>query len=438
MGLVAFILVLVLTVRASTLPAPVHYAKQLHEQVLARQMALHPGADDRWDDFVGELAKLDPWRDQPSGWHVPNEAFGPLFGQASDANARAQAQELFDRMVRGGAFDAAARITSIDVAVRPIAVPVDEPMMMILLPELTRVRFLAEAQRARIALAARQGGDPAERLAALRENLALARLVSWQGCMIDHRIAGRIATETVGLTIDTLRAHPIEDASWLVAADAAIAHAMAGWAPLTHALDGEDLFARDALQRVHSHSGRFLPSAASELWGSGETAREMARDYGGPLSESEAWLRRISSAARAAMEASGSDILAADLEYKDARGELADLGAGPHRPWPAVSYVLGSYDRVIGEDRLRRITLAGARVVLAIERYRLATGQPPESLEVLGDLLPAGLASDPVTDQAWNYQRTGNGYTLSSHALPGHEPEGETDPDPLAGVAIVP
>lgn len=278
--LVAFILVLVLTVRASTPPAPAHYAKQLHEHVLARQMALHPDAEDRWDEFVGELAKLDPWREQAAGSHAPSQTFAPLLEETPDAGELERARSLHDKMQRGGASDSAARIASIEVAARPISVPADEPMMMILLPELTRVRFLAEAQRARIALAAREGDDPAERLAALRENLALARLVSWQGCMIDHRVAGRIATETVELTIDTLRTHPITDESWFVAADAAIANAQAGWAPLTHALDGEDLFTRDALQRVHSRSGRFLPRAAAEQWGAGEGAREMARNYG--------------------------------------------------------------------------------------------------------------------------------------------------------------
>lgn len=437
-GLAVFILIVVVSVRASTPPAPAHYAKQLHEQVLARQMALHPDAEDRWDEFVVELAKLDPWREQAAPSHAPSQAFAPLFEEKSDAAELERARSLYDKAQRGGAFESAARIASIEVAARPISVPADEPMMMILLPELTRVRFLAEAQRARIALAAREGDDPAERLAALRENLALARLVSWQGCMVDHRVAGRVATETVEMAIDTLRAYPITDDSWIVAADAAIAEAQTGSAPLTHALEGENLFTRDALQRVHSRSGRFLPRTASEQWGSGEGAREMARNYGGPLSESQAWRERIVAAARSAMEASGSDILAASKAYKNARDELAGLGAGPDRPWPAVSYVLGSYDRVISEDRVRRIALAGARVVLAIERYRLAHRHPPESLDELGDLLPDGLAVDPVTAQPWDYGRTDAGYTLASRALPGYEADQQLEIDPLAGVQIAP
>lgn len=103
-----------------------------------------------------------------------------------------------------------------------------------------------------------------------------------------------------------------------------------------------------------------------------------------------------------------------------------------------MSYLLGANDRVISEDRVRRITLAGARVVLAIERYRLAHGQPPETLDELGDLLPDGLGVDPVTEQPWDYGRTDSSYTLVSRELPGYEADQQLEIDPLAGVQIAP
>jgi hypothetical protein len=92
--------------------------------------------------------------------------------------------------------------------------------------------------------------------------------------------------------------------------------------------------------------------------------------------------------------------------------------------------------RLIEIARRRDIQIAGARVVLAIERYRLAhDGNAPQSLADLGDLLPDHLRTDPFTEQPWDYQPTpittgwnnqpltahqvARPYTLSSRAMPG-------------------
>lgn len=441
LGVLAILLLasfVVVFVRATTPAPPVHYARQLHEHVLSRQMELYPEAQDRWEDLVGELVAIEPLRLPASGAGAVNSVLEPLLSDAPAPEELARARQFFNSLEGGGIFDAAARMASIQVAARPVTLSVDEPMMTLLLPELTQVRFLAAAQRARIAIATNEGGDPDDRVAALRETLALARLVSWQGSMIDALVAGRVASEAAALTIETVRSHPIEDEEWFEAADRALADAQAGWAPLTHALDCERLFILDALQRVHSRGGRFLPRAASEQWSSGESSREMAQDYRGPLSESEAWLERIMSAARAAIEASGQEIVEADEAYENVNDELIQLGVGPDQKWPAIQYVRGAYAQAIGQDRHARITLAGTRVVLAIERHRLTTGQLPESIKDLGELLPSGLEADPVTEQPWAYERTDAGYTLASRALPGYEAEEDTEGDPLAGVVIAP
>ncbi|MGD1915958.1 MAG: hypothetical protein ACFCBV_07215 [Phycisphaerales bacterium] len=74
--------------------------------------------------------------------------------------------------------------------------------------------------------------------------------------------------------------------------------------------------------------------------------------------------------------------------------------------------------------------------MIAIERFHLAHGRLPSSLDELGDLLADSLAVDPVTLQPWDYESTGGTYHLASRPLRGWEDDA-SEQDPLSGIIIV-
>jgi hypothetical protein len=55
-----------------------------------------------------------------------------------------------------------------------------------------------------------------------------------------------------------------------------------------------------------------------------------------------------------------------------------------------------------------------ARVACALERYRLANGQFPETLDVLASHLIGSVPNDVMDGQPLRYLRTANGYILYS------------------------
>ena len=68
-----------------------------------------------------------------------------------------------------------------------------------------------------------------------------------------------------------------------------------------------------------------------------------------------------------------------------------------------------------------------ARIACALEQYRLAHGDFPESLAALVPPLMAKLPTDPITGEPYRYQRSQGGYRLYSvgwnqqddHGVPG-------------------
>jgi len=273
-----------------------------------------------------------------------------------------------------------------------------------------------------------------ERLVVLREVLEISRLLSWQGSVVDHIVAAGFAEWVASALRDTVVDSPEIDDAWLLSADAILGHALGRWAPITHNIQGERIVILDSLQRLHTKEGN-LRKLAAEQWAGGGGG-SAASIYRGPLCDSVRWLDEISKAAIAAAEATGSSVRAADMRLKNALDRFVASGSSPTAKLPALGIVLVDFHRPIRQDRRTRILLAGTRVVLAIERHRVATGKLPASLAQLGDLLPKGYHVDPVTEQPWDYERVDVGYSLASRPQSG-VPSDHGGIGPPRGIIIV-
>lgn len=250
--------------------------------------------------------------------------------------------------------------------------------------------------------------------------------------------AWRIATEGLRGERELLVTAPARDDAWLESLDNRIQRFRARFAPATHVIMGDRFTTLDSLSRMHTAGGR-LDRRGSRQWDGVMDAVGFDQSrYRGPLEDSLAWLDRFTEAADASARATGANIPQADAALESAHAAFVDLGIGPGERWPALMITLTEYAQPIAWERHTRIAAAGTRVVLAIERYRLANGQPPASLVELGDLLSDGLEVDPVTEQPWEYRRIDERYTLASRMLPGYESDEEADADPLAGIQIMP
>ncbi|NRA58941.1 MAG: hypothetical protein HRU13_12575 [Phycisphaerales bacterium] len=172
-------------------------------------------------------------------------------------------------------------------------------------------------------------------------------------------------------------------------------------------------------------------------------------DANGPFKtrrEAMAWSEQLFAHISTMIHDQGS----AYLSGKDAT--LAHIGSvGPELP---LAEDLGPvYVRAAQMARRFEVTIAGARTVLVLERYRLANeGEPPAGLDDLADLLPEELRRDPLSGEPWAYvpermQSDEYGdtllpgalawpYTLRAPSLPGMESPAGYARHPSAGLLI--
>ena len=443
LGLAIAVVVLVAVVgglwrwRASTAPvSQTAQAPVLHKHILGAQIERWPDAVDRWDDFAIELANiarvqetLGDRADVLRGFDIDNAETADLDALLSVVQEAAAA----------GLFNAAGRIATIRVAARPFDELSPEDLLIGALWDGPReATFLQRAQSTRAYVAARRDGPGMDvRMSALDQSLRLAEIMSWQGGTLEYVYAWRIASGAMATERALLRLALVRDDALLRAIDTRIAQFEDDFAPATHVIGGDRIVTMDSLERMHTAGGHLDNRRAAEWDGAMASMGFDQNAYRGPLTESLAWLERFVEAANASAEARGTAIPGADAALDALHHAFADLGDGPSERWPALMITLSEYAEPITWERQMRIEAAGTRVAIALERYRLVHDRLPSSLDALGELLPEGLEVDPVTLQAWDYQPTDGGYTLSSRTLPGYESDREAGSDPLLSVRII-
>ncbi len=437
------------------------YGQRIHDRTLERQRAVIGEGPNQWPRFAEILAKVeqgqidlerrnaayqpaanDPFPaidfwiirgpyDDPSAYNTPNLA-------THYARARRRGIEALDHWRDIGVFEASADLPSLHrVSMPPAGAPAVESRSA----EPGRARALARAMAARVRLAA-ESGDPAEQLAVFEEGLALARIMADSGSILGWLTAHGIDGLVVECFLDDAFLYPIDDAT-LAGADAAIGRELVDHYPgiADIMMDQRDA-AHDHIQHVYDSDGRFIPrnharlsytydidDAPDELLpvGDSDWSNVHARVFVGRKA-ADAWIDDAYDLADACAKATGPAALTADAAlaaHYDAAGwrnPARDINVEPLQ--------------LIETARRRTIQVAGWRVVLAIERHRLAhDGAPPQRLSDLGDLLPDHLRTDPFTEQPWDYQpapittgwnnqpltahQIARPYSLSSRPMPG-------------------
>ncbi len=444
-----------------------NYGQRIHDRILERQRDLRGDGLNQWPRFAEIMEKVEEGRNDLTN---RNETFQPVaddpftyidfwiirgprdepsaYGVSAVAGHYARARqrgiEALDHWHDIGVFDASADLPDL----HRIVMPVDEaPAVESPIDELGLSRALARALVARMRLAS-ESGEHAERVLVLEQGAALARIMADSGSLLGWLTAYGVEALMVDCFLHDVYLFPTNDAS-LAAADAAIERELADAYPtLADVMANERDAALDHVQRVYTATGRFIPLAHARLcftYDISDAPEELL-----PLGDSKfsnihsrlfidrdaatAWINEAydlaDAAATATATATGTDAIAADIALNAHytaptwRNPAKDIGLEPNR--------------IIESGRRRNIQVAGGRVMLAIERYRLAhDGTPPATLADLGDLLPQTLRTDPFTGQPWLYEPTASTtgwnnrsldahevawpYTLASRPLPGFE-----------------
>lgn len=431
-----------------------NYAQRLFEESLARQRAVMGETANDWTAFQDVMARLEPFLEQNAQGdreamrnEPDNDAAGlgmtTIYKIAREENRRnyeaerQRALSMLHELREAGMFEITGELPSIAVSMPPLE---NEPLDFTIHKFASRARALARIQFARMRVAE---GDDAERLAALSETLALARLVAWNGSILDWLVGKSMAQEATGEFLLSLLLYPATSDEALEQADRLIALEGIQRPPsFDLALLAGKYSVLDLIERTHDRNGRFVRNDVSEsalMWvdESEFEAPFASRD------ELSAWMDDLCARIQAAADATGEQAIGVFDSVRDLYESHPNSPLAEFAPPPNIVLI----------EQDTRIDLIGARVVIAVERYRLRhDGTLPDSLEDLGPLLPEEVRTDPLSRTPWVYAAApmtadvenrplGQGavawpYSLRSAPLPGLEPAAHHRLNPNRGVPI--
>jgi len=452
-------------------PAPAaDYGERLRERSLAAQREVFGPGPNNWDAFKRALEVFDrddapaleayakaiqqsadgasnPWAGRPINALSPDPDDIVYGGTADHLDIAQREARAYVRWLESrGAYAPLEEFAGVWVA----AVRRSPDAMLGGVTDSPRLANAALRSLLARALVAAAEGRRDDRLASLESALAIARLQLWQGTTIDQLTAHASMFLATHMLLESQLEHPM-DAAALARADAALARQMRGLVRAGRlGITARRLSSAELVQRVYtddgSGGGRFVPASFMALrqvqtgradpgvpWHVAPAGDSVLSNLHWRLfvsrRQADRWLDELERLALASLAAQGEAIVRADLalaahletaDWRNPAGE--DVSTHPL----TMSFVL----------REVRARVAGTRVMLAIERYRLGHGgRPPAELGELGELLAPELRVDPVTGEPWDYRprpltEDGKGrpltpadavwpYTLRSPALPG-------------------
>lgn len=289
------------------------------------------------------------------------------------AKHRDAAIMLLKAFREAGWFERSDQIIEAKMASWPVDFSRDDSAASgVLLLDMGPARNWARIQAGRM-IQAREADDPAEFARALETTFTLSWMMKMRPLMISRLVGDAIdALAMVGIR-DVLTRRP--DARWLDAIEGVLDRRRPD-PSLDYTLGGEELFVLDTVGWVFGKPGRVrLGRYSSEI-------RAMTQnDYRLALGT----------------YARNRDIVKA--LFKDAR---AQAGVPLHQrvmnQWTRTGYILPdtlgvNFDSLLKQHDFVKLELAGTRVMIALERHRLAHGSYPETLE---SLAPGSLAEAPI------------------------------------------
>lgn len=321
-----------------------------------------------------------------------------------------------------GFFDAIDEIGRAERVARP---PSEGSLVGLLLPHLGQSRTLTRALAARFETALAQG-RPADAMREFDRMLALGRVQAFGPTIIERLVANAIVSKAA----DHLRAAIVADKlgpEHLTLAAESMARRLGDWPPLTLAIEGERLIARDSIDIVYSSAkgvpqdlpnhrrlavvqAMSMPEGRMNINGAPglATAKELR----------ERAERAYDQMARAAMLPRARRVGENSPSLRD------DLGGREI----VLQVVLAEIDKFLSREDQFATDLEATRAMVALERFRVRTGAYPETLAAL---TPADLPATPI--DAWSgeslrYRREGEAYRLYSTGIDGKDDGGKDDP----------
>ncbi len=348
-----------------------------------RAVLLRHEVDDRvWRTSPTQVDGRDVYPDPTYLYFTPQVAVEPFDQAATDL-----ARRMLDEYRAAGVFTTLDAVAAKPRAEQFISVADDQPLLTAHMDYFGKVRQFARDNFARMALAVK-AGDHAEFLSAFESNLALARLCATQPSAIGVHLRAMLETGSYTQLRRLLATHP--PASTLDALREAM-HRQRCDLPITFALEGERIFALDAVSVFFSN-----PSAPRFGRYSAEQSDLFQLGFSGGRGRIGTWWGN-----RAAINANFDRAVAAAAMRPPARPAGSALNpltglALPDMLTDHIGRLIESYERTLWERD-------GHLLLIDLERYYAANQRYPAKLD---DLVPAflpALPRDPVSGLAWGY-----------------------------------
>ena len=377
------------------------YGAQVDALISARQNP-DPGEPNQWPEFVAAIhafyASFDNVRKagtQPAtytanfGWPADFDAVraGTAPPDVAAATAATLAAIAADPAANfGPRLDALAQARHFVRLIGGSA----QPLYETLLPELGEARQLARHELLMLQRAYRADDADAARTHLTRV-LLLARVIGMQGCLIDQAVGDTLRNlafeELTALMIEQPPSEPM-----IEAIAAAAIEQFPGFETPPLFVSGERLFPLDMIQRTFESSGygrgRFIPSEALTLpfvnQGSSLGVRFLHRNS---RLQNMLWFRYASRAQTEDKLREYYDLVERHLNAPPAaRKGLPSLDQFAQDLPPRYAILrltIPALSSALAKSRVATDQLLALRIILAIERYRLANGKPPEALATL-------------------------------------------------------
>lgn len=385
----------------------VDYGQKLNELALTRQdgaakneynALMRLGStlrqiDDELQQKYGRASDAPP--DWDTGLSFPVD-LGAVETVGASAKARAIALEYLERVKSSTVPEDIKAVADAGLILRP---PVSGALIDMLIPELGDSRKAARYSRARCVLAAEAGDwDAATR--GIAEMRGLSRAANRDPLLIGYLVGIAIDAQAADLARELLVKYDVPPAALERLAE--VFREDATRRPVSDSFEAEKLFFLDMCQRTHDASGRFIPSAAGGLAGTGGP---------GAGSPPIANVVAIAMPSRAQTEEMGLRVYdrmkELSLRPRGERRGSADDYLGIEVPQryilvklmiPAVGKAISAGDQGLQHQR-------ATRVMVALERYRAAQGEYPEDLRSLVPAFLDGVPADPYSDLGFVYKR---------------------------------
>lgn len=434
----------------------VDYAQRMREVVDSRQRGVERGGGEGWAHYLEALRLFRSSVDGLQGRIVPG-GIPPLPGDfmlliggyeeelrkiegASDVVAGGERAALDARLELArsavpavgtpGLWAALERLSGADRAGRrEFEVGADEPMMLLLLPDLGEARGLSRFLAARMRMAGGTG-DSRTVLDGLEHVLAISWAMGHQGTLIERLVAmaiARMGLEEICRYADTGSMNADEAREALALIDR-----LMDWPGMEMCLEFERLLALDLVQETHSSGG--------PLGGRLLTARMSGIGFGQDFTVGTP-PSPIMNLAGLAAPTKAETTLAIDRFYDGVIGNAAMrprdrreggfsaeafIAALP-RSQVILAMIAPSVDRTLDSWDGHRTVVDGTRLRLAVEIFHVLHERYPATLdELVPGVLPALPRDFLAPDERFVYRVEGESFILYSVGLDGQDDGGVT------------